>query len=245
MANLVQEIDVPVVEDSGTSTPGGVGNRTSMGLPGSGGQTPRYCNTNYHVQVHVYDDLSVQVRTYGTFTAPNIIASDYPVIFIMNARSFGWSYAGGRIVIPDGSRTMAQATIVTVPATGRGDFTWNFDSGWIDAGKLTDYGGNDENTDGYLYVSGTGTYSVTNPIYPVPVRITVPGFLKYLGYFPWERFQDGEYKSCNRSGGHLGKWDGSKWRDIRNNDRDHSVDQAHYYSGGRWVRAPKIGADAQ
>lgn len=245
MANLVQEISVHVVEDSGTSSAGAVGNPTSVGLPGSGGQTPRYCNCDYYVDVHVYDDLSVQMRLHGSAIAPNIIASDYPVQLVFSANNGSWSYANGKANPPTGSRTAATATVITVPATGRGTFTWNFDSGWLDAGRLTDYGGSDESTDGYVYVSGTGTYSVSNPIYPSPVRITVPGFLRYLGYFPWERFQDGEYKSCNRSGGHLGMWNSSIWRDIRNNDRDHSVDKAHYYSGGQWVRAPKIGAGAQ
>ena len=245
MANIVQEISVHVVEDSGTSSAGAVGKPTSIGLPGSGGQAPRYCNTNYYVDVRVYDDLGVSVRLHGNANAANIIAGDYHTIIVQAPHSGSWSYTGSTLVRPSGSRDMASATVWTNPATGRGDYNWDFDSGWQSAGKLTDYGGNDENTDGYMYISGTCDYTVTNPIYPAPVRITVPGFLKFLGYFPWERFQDNEYKSCNRSGGHLGLGNGSIWRDIRNNDRDHSADKAHYYKGSKWVRAPKIGAGAQ
>ena len=123
-----------------------------------------------------------------------------------------------------------------------GEFVWNLDSDWKNAGHLWEFGASDTGLDGYMWVGGTGTYTLTDPVYPVPVRITVPGFLKYLGYYPWARYGDGKYKSCNRDGGSLMQVRDGAYADVRNSERDHSVDRAFYYGGGKWNSCPEIGA---
>lgn len=236
MAALIQEISKNVVESAGSD----YHTNTSFGLPGNLGGHAKFCNTNYTVDIRVYDDLSVQCRTHGNFHCGSVLANHYPSILYVNKDDWNWKYTDGALVAPASAISMASARIDATSTV----YDWTFDSGWKSIGKLTDFHGSDQGTDGYLYVSGTGTYSVDDPLYPDPERITIPGFLKYLGYFPWSRYQDGAFKSCNRNGGHLGMWNGSIWRDVRNNEKDPSVDKAHYYRSGAWHSCPKIGTGA-
>lgn len=233
MAALIQETSAHVVESAGSD----YRSPTSFGLPGYGTGRAKFTNTDYTVYVRVYEDLSVQVRCAGTFTCPDVLANYYPSILVTNPSAFSFSVSGGHLSYPASASVMAEANI----DANSGAYTWTFDSGWKDAGKLTDYGGSDTGTDGYIYVGGTGTYQLDDPVYPTPVRVTVPGFLKYLGFYPWARYGDGVYKSCNRTGGSLTLRRGSIWRDVRNNDKDHSVDQAHYRQGNAWVHCKEIG----
>ena len=237
MPTLIQEVSKHVVESSGSD----FRTNTSFGLPGNNGGHAKFCNTDYTVTVRVYDDLSVTCRVAGTFHCPSVLANIYESILKVCPDNWVWKLAGGHLTAPANAITMATATIDASSTV----YTWTFDSGFKAIGSLSKFHGSDTGTDGYLYVSGTGTYVVDDPVYPDPERITVPGFLKYLGYFPWSRYQDGQFKSCNRTSGHLGKRNGSIWRDVRNNEKDHSVDQAHYYKSGAWVFCPKTGTGAQ
>lgn len=245
MADIVQKISTHVVEDSGAD----FRNNTSFGLPGYGTGRAKFMDTDYYVDIHVYDDRTVQARLHGNFHGDSVLNGSYPSILLVNPNSWSWSYANNRPVIPASAKQVAYNPDIIVGSgvegSGSSTYDWTFDSGWVAIGNLSDFHGSDEGQDGYLYVSGTATYRVDDPVYPVPVRIPIPGFLKYLGYYPWCRYQDGAFKSCNRVGGRLAAHKGSTWSDILNNDRNHSLDQAHYYSGGQWVRAPKIGAGAQ
>lgn len=234
MAALIQETSAHVVESAGSD----YRSPTSFGLPGYGTGRAKFTNTDYTVYVRVYEDLSVQVRCAGTFTCPDVLANDYPSILVTNPANFAFSVSGGHLSYPSSASVMAEADI----DANSSSYTWGFDSGWKAAGKLTDYGGSDTGTDGYIYVGGTGTYQLDDPVYPTPVRVTVPGFLKYLGFYPWARYGDGAYKSCNRAGGSLTLRKDGIWRDVRNNDKDHSVDQAHYRAGGAWQSCKEIGS---
>jgi hypothetical protein len=241
MAELVQELSVPVREDAG----GDYRNPTSFGLPGYGTGHAKYCHTNYTIGIHVYEDLSVQTRINGSFTC-NVLKADYPVAFVLNPSDFRFTLSGSNLTYPS-TATLMGSTIINVDPGGSGtgetaDFVWNLDSGWKNVGHLWDFGASDTGLDGYLWVGGTGTYTVTDPVYPVPVRITVPGFLKYLGYYPWARYGDGKYKSCNRAGGSLMQVRAGAYADVRNSERDHSVDRAFYYTGGKWNSCLEIGA---
>lgn len=240
MAELVQEISVKVKEDAGSS----YGNATSFGLPGQGTGHAKYVNTDYTVGVRVYDDLSVQLRINGSFTA-TVLKNVYRVAFVANPSDFRFSLSGGSLHYPD-SATVMQTGAVDVDSknagTGEmGTFDWTFDSGWKACGHLWDFGASDQGLDGYLWVGGTGLYAVDDPVYPVPVRVTVPGFMKYLGYYPWARYGDGMYRSCNRDGGSLMQVRSGAYADVRNSERDHSVDRAFYYSGGKWNSCLEIG----
>lgn len=242
MAELVQELSVHVQESAGDDNQ----TQTSFGLPGSGTGHAKYCNTDYYVDVHVYDDLSVQAKVHGSFTA-TVLANNYEVAFVLNPAAFEFSYDDGHLAYPGGATVMATGDVDANKAaagTGdMGDFVWDIDSGFLAVGHLWDFGASDTGTDGYLWVGGTGTYPLDDILYPVPVRITVPGFMKYLGYYPWARYGDGKYKSCNRTGGSLMQVRGGAYADVRNSERDHSVDRAFYYGGGKWNSCLKIGEE--
>lgn len=239
MAALIQETSAHVVESAGSD----YHSPTSFGLPGYGTGHAKFANTDYTVYVRVYEDLSVQVRCAGTFSCSYVLSNNYPSILVTNPSNFSFSISGGHLTYPSSASVMAEARIVvgTEIDETHGAYTWTFDSGWSAAGQLTDYGGTDTGTDGYIYVGGTGTYQLDEPVYPSPVRVTVPGFLKYLGFYPWARYGDGTYKSCNRNGGSLTLRKDGIWRDVRNNDRDHSVDQAHYRANDAWLSCKEIG----
>lgn len=240
MAELVQELSVHVQESAGSD----YRTATSFGLPGYGTGRAKFCNTDYYVELHVYDDLSVQGRAHGTFTT-QALDNDYPVAFVLNPQNFSFSLSNSHLTYPSSATLMASATIIV--GTGQSSsgntsaFTWTFDSGWKAVGNLADFGASDTGTDGYLWVGGTGTYTLDSPIYPAPVRVTVPGFMKYLGYYPWARYGDGKYKSCNRDGGSLMQVRAGAYADVRNSERDHSVDRAFYYGGGKWNSCLEIG----
>lgn len=241
MAELVQELSVTVREDAG----GDYRTPTSFGLPGYGTGHAKYCHTNYTLGIRVYDDLSVQTRINGSFTC-NVLKSNYPVAFVLNPSDFRFTLSGNNLTYPSTATLMGSADIdVDSGGSGTGEtaeFVWNLDSDWKSVGHLWDFGASDTGLDGYLWVGGTGTYTLTDPVYPVPVRVTVPGFLKYLGYYPWARHGDGKYKSCNRDGGSLMQVRGGAYADVRNSERDHSVDRAFYYEDGKWNSCSEIGA---
>lgn len=196
--------------------------------------------------VYVYDNYDVEVSAKGTISKPNLLAAYYPSILVVNASNWAWSYSGGSIVVPSSAGTLASDSIV-VPneGGGRGPYTWNIDTGMVPCGKLQDFGGTGTGNDGILWLSGTGTYQVNAPIYPAPVAITIPGFLEYIGYFPWSRMQDGVWKSCNREGGRLYRRAGDAWTDRKNTEQGSESDMVFYRTGGTFTKCPKIGVGAQ
>lgn len=241
MAELVQELNVHVQENAG----GDYRTATSFGLPGRGTGRAKYANTDYDIGVRVYDDLSVQARVNGSFVS-NVLKNRYSVIFLLNPSDFRFSSGNNSKPSYPGTATVMGATDIDVDSGGAGsgetaEFRWNIDSGWKACGHLWDFGASDTGVDGYLWVGGTGDYPVNDPVYPVPVKITVPGFMKYLGYYPWARYQDAKWKSCNRDGGSLTLRRSGEWGDVRNSERDHSVDRAHFYGGNKWNSCLEIG----
>lgn len=241
MAELVQELSVHVAESAGSDyrTP------TSFGLPGRDGGRAKYTNTDYTIGVRVYDDLTVQARVNGSFVS-NVLKNTYSVIFLLNPSDFRFSSGSNSKPSYPSTATVMGTADVDVDSGGAGtgetaEFRWNIDSGWKSCGHLWDFGASDTGIDGYLWVGGTGDYPVDDPVYPVPVRITVPGFMKYLGYYPWARYQDAKWKSCNRDGGSLTQVRNGTYADVRNSERDHSVDRAFYYGNGQWNSCLEIG----
>lgn len=239
MATLVKTYTQAVNQAAGSPP-------TCFGLPGSSGGNAAWMNVDLTLTVYVYDNYDVAVRATGTISKPNILAADYPSILVVNASNWSWSYSGGSIVVPSSAGTLASDTIV-VPneGGGRGTYTWNIDTGMVPCGKLQDFGGTGTGTDGILWLSGTGTYHVNDPIYPTPVAVTIPGFLEYIGYFPWARMQDGVWKSCNREGGRLYRLAGGAWTDRKNTEQGSKSDKVFYMTGGTLTKCPKIGVGAQ
>lgn len=216
---------------------------TCFGLPGSQGGNAAWMPVELDLTLKVYDNYDVYVSAQGTISKDNLLSADYPSILVANASNWEWSYSDGSIVVPSGAGTIASATVV-VPGSSRGTYTWNIASGDVYLGKLQSFGGTGSGTDGVVWISGTGTYHVNDPIYPSPVPITVPGFLEYIGYYPWARMIDGDFKSCNREGGRLYRRAGGTWVDRKNTEQGSETDKVFYRTNGAYVKCPKIGSGA-
>lgn len=218
---------------------------TLFGLPGSGGAHASYSDVNLTVYTAIYDDGSVYVGLNGSIT-DTVLSSDYPVKLCINPESWTWSYTGGALTGGgDGAFT------ATINVGSGGSFVWSFTcaapgetaagSGYVKVGSISEFHGSTTGTDGYLYIGGTGTYSVDEPIYPVPMRISIPGFIEYIEYYPWASYgtQDGtaEFISCEYSGS-VKQYESQTWQDKKNTNDTGTV---HYYNGSEWEISPKIG----
>lgn len=238
MATQVGQIDVQVNQDAGSG-----GNVTCFGLPGSVANAV-YCDVSTTISVRIFDDSSVQVAISGTITQNQILSSNYPVAFFVCPHDWSFGYSGSGLTYPSDCIQLASADVI-VGGGGRGTFTWNINSGYHNVGHLTDYGASDTGDDGYLWASGTGTYgNLTDPIYPDPVRITVPGFMAYLDYYVGAIRKSGTMRSCNRGGGSSKIRKSGSWRDVKNVETGNGTNQGLYRHNGAWTKLPKIGASA-
>lgn len=116
------------------------------------------------------------------------------------------------------------------------------DMGYKYIGPLSQFGADSEGKNGAVYICGTGTYPMNNPVYPTSFKVTVPGFITpavISDYYPFAIRKFNAWASANRSGGSTTIRKSSSWRDVKNYENDSSV-QGYYRSGGKWVRAPKF-----
>lgn len=217
-----------------------------FGLPGQG-RPPALCNCDFTVHVAVYDDGSVYVGLAGNVNQNTIVSATYPVKMCVSPDSWSW-YVGsdGTLQGPNGS----WADSIKVGSDK--NFVWNFScgdpsqtspagGGYVYVGDIRSFHGDTSGHDGYLYLSGTGTYTVTSPTYPTPVQITIPSFNDYINpdYFPWAIYKGGNWLSCNRSGGYVQKLQNGAWTNKKNSLNDGTV---KYFNGSTWIICPKIGA---
>ena len=255
MATVTGKVNTSVSQ-SASSPP------TCFGLPGANGIQNSWSNCNFTVRAVVLDNYRCYIGLDGSVT-DQVYANEYYVIMVANKRDWSWKYSGDQIVVPDGAATIKRSTI-DIPGTypDRGQFKWDFsctdlaigtdcgsdygtylsDRGYRYVGQLQDLGGSGDDKNGYIWLSGTGTYHVDDPIYPNPVRITIPGFLEYLDYYPWAIRKSSSWKSCDRSGGSLTIRKGGSWRDVKNVEAGEGNDDAFYRDGSSWKVAPKIGS---
>lgn len=212
---------------------------SSAALPGSG-YPAVYLATNYNVMAVVLDDLSTWLTvTSGNCYANGVHASTgYTFGFWARTSNWAWSYSGS-VVVPSGAVQIASADLTVTAGTGTGgtSSTGYFDFGFpvidtsgiaedaeIDAatlsargfhnfGQLASFEG--EGNNAYIYLSGIGTYAVTDPIYPTPVRITIPNIRRIIAdYYPLALKSGDSWVSCNRSGGFVKYVSGA---DLKNN----------------------------
>ena len=233
--------EVVRVNQSASSPP------TCFALPGNQGLAASWCNCSFEVHVAVYDDLSVYVGLNGNVNE-TVNPNNYPCVMSLSPDTWTWTWSGDHVVGPSSSWTH------TVPVGPDRVFRWGFScgnpaadnasgagAGYVYAGTLDRFHGSDTSQDGYLYVGGTGDYPVTDPIYPVPVRITVPGFMRYLDYFPFAVFHDPSWASANRSGGLTQQYVNNSWVDRKNVAVGSGDNPAHYWNGNSWAVCPEIG----
>lgn len=242
MANQVGEISVQINQSSGTGQ-----TQTCFGLPGALGANAIYCDVNATATVRIFDDSSVQVAMSGTISRTGVLSNNYAVAMFICPHDWDFTYTTGGLTYPSDCIQIADA-VITVPVEyndgrNRGTFTWNVDSGFHHIGQLTDFGASDTGDDGYLWCSGTGTYGGLNdPIYPDPVRITVPGFMAYLDYYPGSIRKSGRFMSCNRPGGKASIRKSGSWRDVKNVEVGSGTNHGFYMHNSQWTKLPKIGA---
>jgi len=131
--------------------------------------------------------------------------------------------------------------------------------GYVRIGSVSDFGAG-EDSNGYVYVGGTGTYAGTNYNYPNPYRITIPGWhpQEPEDYYPFAIRKSNAWASANRGIGEAGTYirgyiphsgdsdtpivqstavDG--WIDVKNFEDD-SYFAGSYRKSGSWARAPKF-----
>lgn len=212
---------------------------SSAALPGQN-LTPVYLGTNYWVEAVVLDDLSTWLTvTSGNLTCNGVRAApDYSFGFWARTSNWSWSYAGS-VVVPPGAVEIASGVVGVTAGTGSGSssVTGYFDFGFpvidtsglaVDAtidpatlaargfhnfGPLASFEG--EGNTAYIYLSGIGTYAVTDPIYPTPARIAIPNIRRIIAdYYPCALKSGDAWLSCNRGGGFMQYVSGA---DLKNN----------------------------
>lgn len=239
---------------------------SSFALPGSGA-TPVYLGTDYWVEVVVLDGFETYAAiTSGNVYANHIlVGSSYTVGAWMSASTWTWTYSSGKPVAGSGAIEVASATIGVTANTGtngdstHGYFDWGFpiidtsslveggdttpealtNLGFHDMGQLSGFEGDGSGT-AYIYISGIGTYSVTNPIYPTPARIAIPRVRQVieLDYYPWARLDDDAWSSYNNSDRSLTRLPDTA---LTNLASDASQSHVLYLDGGSWQIMPKLG----
>lgn len=208
---------------------------SSAALPGQN-LPARYLATNYNVMAVVLDDLDTWVAiTSGYCDASGIrAASDYTFAFYGRTSNWAWSY-GSSVNVPAGAQQFASGTVaVTAGDDGlTGYFKFTFPTldtsgiaedaeittdtlaarGFRNFGQLASFEG--EGNTAYIYLSGIGTYAVTDPIYPVPARISIPNIRRLVvDYYPLAIKSGSAWLSCNREGGFVQYISGV---DLKNN----------------------------
>lgn len=236
MPNVEEQISVRI-NQSNTDPP------TCFGLPGSGGIQASWSNVKGTVTLkamdngHLYGDFSLDITD-------SVISNDYRVVFIACRHDFSWGSDAGAD-LPSDTVEIARTTVNVPgsPGAGRGDFVWNIRKNNVDLGTLESWGASIQDDDGFMWLSGTGTYHVDDPIYPDPYRLTVPGFIQLFDYYPCAVLKGGQWKSCNRSGGGFFIRKGGAWRDVKNSRQNDADSQFFERSGSSWTRTPLVGSE--
>ena len=273
MAKLVGFKNVRI-DQKGWDEAGNQGTVTCFALPGTDRINPSMSSVHMNVLVAVYDDYSVYVGFRGEISDP-VISNKYPCVMIVSSSSFYFAWQNNKVVaVGNNTRGEKRAEVDATNGAGSnapewangkpawsgsgtpGWFRWFFNcsdpgqdapgDGYIYVGKMQDFGASAQGKDGVLYIGGTGDYEMTNPVYPSPVPITIPGFMEFLDYFPFAIRKSGTMQSCNREGGSVKIRKSNSWRDVKNVAvGDSSKNKAFVRKSNQWAVAPKIGANAK
>lgn len=243
MPNVMAQVSARIDQDApnyGTNVPA-----TCFGLPGSGTRKASYCNVHLAITCKAMDNGHLYLDCSGTIDQKVNPNSGYTYTF--GCRNADWAWEGNPITPPAGYYHIQDGSVdVVADGTpgGRGQFQIDIAKTNIDLGLLSDWGASVTGNDGIIWFSGTGTYKLNDPLYPDPVPITVPGFVQLFDYYPFAVYKDGQWMSCNRSGGGSYIYKDNVWRDLKNSRTSDAQSDAHYYNGSAWVRTPMIGAGA-
>lgn len=154
--------------------------------------------------------------------------------------------------------TAYDASLEPFPGAEYGWFKWDMGAanaldgskpteamGYKYIGKLSQFGADSSGKNGAVYIGGTGTYAMNDPVYPTPFKVTVPGFVTpavtVQKYYPFAIRKSRSWASANRTGGSTTIRKSSSWRDVKNDQDESATDNKGFYrSGGKWVKAPKL-----
>lgn len=228
------------------NTPG-----SSFALPGWH-LTPAWLNTSYSVRWVVDQNFDVWIALDGGAAWTRVNPNAYESICVARAQNWSWSInPPDAAALPSGAVLLASATI----DAWSGNYFWGLPSigpvpmegAQLDGrlhrvANLRELGWSKDNPrDAYIYVSGIGSYQVTNPIYPSPAQIVISGVrAPILDYFPFAKFYGGHWLSCNRPGGYVRKMVDGKWKDLKNFEDGAGKSTVFVYNNG-WKVAPRIG----
>lgn len=230
---------------------------SSFGLPGQD-LPAAFCYCNFGVRIVIFDNLRCYMSVDGgSISQSNIYGDTFPCFIAARPTSF----------TPSPTNRTGEIYSATVNHNQNpGTFTWTMPSrgtaaappasvttvaqlnsymtglGYEYIGLLTDFSWVEGSNDGYVWVGGTATYTVTNPIYPPAQRITMPAIKQYLDYFPEAIRKNSTWMSANR-GGSAGRWirKNGSWRQVKNQESG-GTNQEWIRKNGSWQRAAKIGS---
>ena len=116
--------------------------------------------------------------------------------------------------------------------------------GYVPLGNLaqSDWVGSGE---GAIYVGGLALFNESTSsgtqFEISAARIVIPELYQLLDYYPWARYVGGEWRSLNRSGGSLKRYNGG-WKDIKNSYGS-GTSKGFRHNGSTWVKSPKTGRE--
>lgn len=228
MPNLLKTVDTHIYQPkNGSVTP-------CFALPGQN-LPPTYCNVDITIRVGVDDKHDIWASVVSGRIYESVNPSEYHVNFVASRSDFKYSYSGGHLVWSGDGIELEPETVVDATS---GNFNWGFPS----SGNWARIG-NTSNMDGYIWVAGTGTYSVTDPIYPDPVRVAITDWEELLDYFPFAIAKSKVWMSCNREGGSVQRRISNKWQDQTNNVEPEDEQHAYVRTDDKWVKSEKIGKE--
>lgn len=248
------------------STPvqnGAYGNKqvpSSFGLPGQF-LPPAFCRCDFTVRIVIFDNLRCYVGIDGgSISQGNVYGTNFPCFLAVRPQAF---------VAQPNDRTGQIAAQTINKVQNPGPFAWNFNAigtvpnppasvatvAQLDAymsarglgyvGLLPTFSWVPNTNDGYLYIGGTATYYVTDPVYPQAIQIIMPAIKQYLDYFPGAITKSNVLQSSNRPGGHTQIRKNGVWRDCKNSeDPTSSRNTVFIRKSGAWRRCIKMGSGA-
>lgn len=225
MPDLLKTVDTHIYQPKG----GGV--TPCFALPGQD-LPPTYCNVDIVARVGVDANHDIWVSLVSGHIYEDVSPSEYHVNFVASRGDFSYYYDGDRIRWTGDGVDVEPETVVDA-TSGYFDWTFPWSGNWARVG-------NTSNMDGHIWIAGTGTYMVTDPIYPDPVRIAITDWEELLEYYPFALSKGGSWASCNRDGGHV-QVKKENWEDVYNNVEPTDAQRAWNYRNGLWVRSEKIG----
>lgn len=113
-------------------------------------------------------------------------------------------------------------------------------------GQLTDSWVTSNGTEygGWVYISGLCLFNSSVPnsrAFTSAAKVWVQGLEEFLDYYPWARIVGGEWRSHNRQGGSLKRYNNG-WKDIKNSVGS-GASKGFRHNGSTWAKSPKTGRE--